>query len=392
MVLAGLVGVSGPGVAQSSEFRINTYTDGIQTQPRVTSFSDGGFVVVWQSSRSPGSDSNGRSILARRFDAAASPVGNDFQINQETTFDQISPLVATMAGDGFVVTWQTRDSSGTFESEGLKARIFDSSGSSIASEFRVEDPADGPISIQRAVGTVDSGRFAVVWTHQDGDDFFRVFDGQGAPLTAPVEVNPTGCSASPRLGTVADVDFVVLWTCSSGPLPVMYQRYAADGTPLGMELEGPSTQAVATTPTDFGFVLASFSSEGWSARRYDTAGVPFGSSFALDNGFRFKTLENGYVTLLIDNDGDRQGVTFSRVSTGGEIISRRMRANLFTADDQTNPDVVGLTDGRFVVVWDSRLSDDGDDLWSIRGRVFTDDLFEDGFESGDVSAWDLEVP
>jgi hypothetical protein len=58
---------SATGVAQGTEFRVNTYTTGIQNKPSVAMHADGHFVIAWGSDTQDGSD---YGIYAKRYNAA----------------------------------------------------------------------------------------------------------------------------------------------------------------------------------------------------------------------------------------------------------------------------------------------------------------------------------
>ena len=73
-LLGGSRGNAQPTPQDPVEFQVNAYTACSQRSPSVSSTLDGGFVVVWESCGSPGSDSDGGSIQFRRFDAAARAV------------------------------------------------------------------------------------------------------------------------------------------------------------------------------------------------------------------------------------------------------------------------------------------------------------------------------
>src|SRR4030095_9072357 len=70
------------GVKLGADFRVNTYTTGIQRWPRVAVRHDGQFVVVWQSN---GQDGNGYGVFGQRFRANGAPLGPEFQVNTFTT-------------------------------------------------------------------------------------------------------------------------------------------------------------------------------------------------------------------------------------------------------------------------------------------------------------------
>jgi hypothetical protein len=75
--------------------------------PRVGRNAAGDIVVVWESSTSDGNDTSGRSIQMRAFSSDGTPYYNRFQVNGNTSGDQIRPDVAV---DGFwaLVVWQSQ--------------------------------------------------------------------------------------------------------------------------------------------------------------------------------------------------------------------------------------------------------------------------------------------
>src|SRR5262245_21888515 len=86
------------------EFRVNSYTTGLQDQPRVAGDTAGNFVVVW---RGYGPDASGAAILAQRYDSSGVTVGSEFRINTYTTGGQYDPFVASDPAGNFVVAWTT---------------------------------------------------------------------------------------------------------------------------------------------------------------------------------------------------------------------------------------------------------------------------------------------
>ena len=76
---------SASGLAQGTQFQVNSSTSGYQGQPSVARFSNGEFVVVWESVSSTGTDLSSQSIQGQRFAADGSPLGVEFQVNTFTT-------------------------------------------------------------------------------------------------------------------------------------------------------------------------------------------------------------------------------------------------------------------------------------------------------------------
>ena len=83
-----------------SEFLVNTYTPGIQSDPAVAMDTDGDFVIAWTSL---GQDGDGLGIFGRSFSADGG--GPEFQINSYTTNTQRPLAVAMDAAGDLVVTW-----------------------------------------------------------------------------------------------------------------------------------------------------------------------------------------------------------------------------------------------------------------------------------------------
>jgi hypothetical protein len=90
------------GVAQGSEFRVNTYTTGDQTRPRATWMPQGGFVVAWQSMGQDGSDDG---VFGQRYDASGVPQGGEFRVNGFTPGVEAHAAIAS-AQNRFAVAWQ----------------------------------------------------------------------------------------------------------------------------------------------------------------------------------------------------------------------------------------------------------------------------------------------
>lgn len=104
------------GSRRGVQFQVNTYTPGRQGGPSVSVASDGGFTVVWDGYGSGENDDAFGSIQGQHFASNGSPVGDEFEVNTYTTSYQFYASVASM-GDGFVVVWDSMGSFGSDTSE-----------------------------------------------------------------------------------------------------------------------------------------------------------------------------------------------------------------------------------------------------------------------------------
>ena len=91
------------GAKVGTEFIANTYTTDEQEDPGLAVDSAGNFVVVWYSNPQDGS---GDGAFGQRFSSTGARLGTEFQINTYTTGGQTDPKVAAQPGGGFVVVWQ----------------------------------------------------------------------------------------------------------------------------------------------------------------------------------------------------------------------------------------------------------------------------------------------
>jgi hypothetical protein len=209
------------GVAQGDEFQVNTYTSNSQTYPSIGIDSDGHFIVVWHSNGSSGTDTSSNSIQAQRYDAAGIPVGDEFQVNSYTTGTQWNPSVAVGTEGDFVVAWWSAGSDGT-DSDGysVQARRFDADGLAVGAEFQVNTYTTTGQTFPMVVSDSESN-FVVTWTSygSSGTDtdsssiFAQSFSANGARIGDEFQVN-TYTTSSQRLSSIggnADGTFVVAW-------------------------------------------------------------------------------------------------------------------------------------------------------------------------------------
>jgi hypothetical protein len=241
------------GVAQGSEFRVNTFTLQAQTQPAVAMDADGDFVVAWQSE---GYDGSHYGVFARRFNAAGEPQGPEIPVSLSTINSQHLPVVAMDADGDFVVAWQSPEPGGGYGygPYDVFARRFDAAGTAQGPEVLVNSfttGRQGPASVAMDA----DGDFVVVWESQGQDDpsdtsfyglgiFAQRFDAAGVAQGPEVQVNTAtaGAQRIPSVAMDADGDFVVTW---QGPLQdaggygygygVFAQRFDAAGAPEGGE-------------------------------------------------------------------------------------------------------------------------------------------------------------
>jgi hypothetical protein len=217
----------------SAEFRVNSYTTGLQHRPRVALGGNGSFVVVWETSLQDG-DSYG--ISARRYDASGLPTGPDFRVNAYTTGPQVAPAVAADAGGDFVVAWSSIPQDG--DTWAVLAQRYDTTGTVVGGEFQVNTYTTS-IQYGPSVASAPDGRFMVLWKslNQDGNGYgvaARRFDASGVPQGADQLVNTytTGGQLDPAVAADGAGNFIVSWTSlaeDGSGAGIFARRYEASG-------------------------------------------------------------------------------------------------------------------------------------------------------------------
>src|SRR4051812_4978855 len=184
-------------------FQINSTSAGNQTGPNVVRLLDGRFVVLYQSSDTPG---NGIDIRARIFNPDGTATGNDFVISQIAAGDQTTPALFVNSNGTLSFLWQTPDLALPGNTQ-LVERTFDLTGNPLGGEQQVSGSgADGSYSFtQRSNGTI------FITYENNGDIYGRTLDANWNPLTAEVQLNTTtgGTQGQARLVTLTNNNILV---------------------------------------------------------------------------------------------------------------------------------------------------------------------------------------
>jgi hypothetical protein len=256
------------GVAQGSEFRVNTFTTSPQVQAAVAMDTSGDFVVAWTSYNQDGSNGG---VYAQRYSAAGLPLGSEFRANSYTTNKQAHSSVAIDANGDFVIAWDSSAQDGSLE--GIYAQRYDAAGIAQDGEFRVNTYATN-FQVFPSVAMDGSGDFVVTWAsnNQDGSGtgiYAQQYAVTGVAQGSEFRVN-TFTSSNQFLSTVAmdrDGDFVTAWdsdTQDGSGLGIYAQRYVVQRTPTVGSLadspdplpEGDPLTLSASNVTDDGTITS----------------------------------------------------------------------------------------------------------------------------------------
>ncbi|WP_068112971.1 calcium-binding protein [Tropicimonas marinistellae] len=399
----------------SDEFLVNSTTAGSQLASSITALADGRFVVTWQDGSLTGGDTSDYAIRAQVFTARGFTSGDEFLVNTTTADEQIEPSIAGLSDGRFVVVWSDYSrTGGDTDSYAVRGQIYNVDGSESGSEFLVTTTTVGN-QITPSVTALEDGEFVVTWmdsslTGGDNSSYgirAQVFDDTGSKSGSEFLVNTTTTDGqrNPDVTLLSDGKFVVTWDDFSqtggdtSSFAIRGQMFDADGTKSGSEFLVNTTTAnqqiepsiVGLTGGGFVIVWTDDSVSGGDtsdsavrAQVFDASGTATGSEILVNTTTSGEQSTSDVAALA---DGRFVIAWQDESATGDDTSGFAIRAQVFeangtaaddefvvnttTASDQTAPSITVLADGRFVVSWtdDSQTGDDTA-FTAVRSQIF----------------------
>jgi len=382
-----------------AEFQINTRTSSNQANPAIAMDADGNFVIVW-SSYFGGGRSN--DIFGQRFDPNCTPIGEEFQINTETSGNQKEPSVAIDNTGSFVVAWQGPPSE--FEKdEDIFSQRFDPNGQPLGDELLINTYTQGRQQHPK-VAMDRSGAFAVVWESERLEIDTTVvscqlFDVNGLTVGEEFEINLLDDCRYPDVAMDPNGKFAVVWMedGSSNNL-IMVRLYNADGSARTKPLDASTIKFNTITRPSIAMDANGYFVVAWDgdpnhasdddihARLYDPNGTPLGEQFIVNTNLADaqqypQVAMNNMGEFVIVWESEVQSITVERdifcqrFDSLGQQIGDEFQLNSYVEGDQKSLDVVLNDNGDFVVVWQSKGQDGSG--WGIFGEINSMEDFTD---------------
>ncbi|WP_299026248.1 DUF4214 domain-containing protein [uncultured Sulfitobacter sp.] len=408
----------------AAESLSNTATDFQQLEPRITTLSDGGYVVLWVDTSGQGGDADGSSIKARLFSDDGNALGPEILINQSTLGIQTQPSVTALVDGRFLVAWESfsQTSSETINgitvdlpSDGrVMARIFSADGAPEGGEFNLDTSLSGIQGIPTVQGLAGGG-FVASWFELDGYSAFetvdgnikaKIFDETGVTTSGEFKVNNLtfGLGVRPEMAELSDGRIIVVWDGTdltgkdTSGLGISGQLLDADGTKNGGVFTVNTTRGnqqdsakVVATP-DGGFVVVwndFLSGSGTQkydirGRVYDSNGFSKGQDFAIEGSLGSQldpvltVLDNNTLVVAWTDESGQSGdpstavkARFYDLETTDRVGTEAYLINSVTAETQSKPAITALSEGRFAVAWTDDSGIGGDTSgFGIKSAVF----------------------
>jgi len=380
-----------PGSPLGAAFTVSAAGEEAET-PAVARNSTGAFVIAWMDRVAlPGS----YVLKARRYDAAGSALGAEFQVNQVSVPPGNDVPAVAMAPNGeFIVAWPDLGV-GSTASAGIYARRYGADGSALGNEFLV---SAAQTAAQVKLATL-LGHFGTIYPPTPIDDVSVSINSAGNFVVTWDEFS--AAAALLCLGESAIPNCI-----ATNPTEILARRYSGGGTTAQaiqqVDYRLEATAAANLTDQIEGAPSVALAEDGsyavaWSRsnlldsgpyfRRYDSAGnattllaqqVSDNSAWAIDTGRVALAVDGAGNFTVVYPKGTRNGESF------GEPITLYARAYgskgtasgaEFRVDDGLSPnqgDVAMAMDpaGAFIVVWDLLDEASANGSWEIYSQRF----------------------
>lgn len=254
------------GIKQGNEFRVNTYTTNEQRHPEIAMDSDGDFVIAWESVYQDGSNAG---IFAQRYNAAGIAQGTEFLVNTVTYQLQQEPSIAMDDDGNFIIAWQSSP-----YATRICAQRYNAAGQAQGNEFDVSTYT-ATEQMYATIAMDNEGDFVIAWQREDIqgnpndiDIYARRYNSEGLAQGTEFQVNTftTHWQMQSTISMDNDGDFAIFWTSYGQNRDIYGQRYNADGLVQGAEFKVNtytfSLQALPSVAMDYNgnFVVSWYSS------------------------------------------------------------------------------------------------------------------------------------
>jgi hypothetical protein len=307
--------------------------------------------------------------------------GDEARLGAATSDHAGSPALATLSNGGFVAVWQGADTVAGGAGAGLWAQLRDAGGAASGAAFALTPNGDASAEGEPAVTALGGGRFVVAYSVADSVAY-RVIEADGSAGAEHVLDTGAGvdrAASMPTVATLADGSFAVGWR-SGGTVHV--QQAGADGSEAGAQETyaalgsawSPSIAAlkqggyvVSWGEINDGNVYAVFN----GASDASDARLPFvvngdGLAASLTTAAplpHVATLANGNFVVAWDSYANAPlgftvcDIFFQEYDSAGHALGGPVQANIESGGGRYDAAVTALSDGGFVVAWQSQTGD-----------------------------------
>ena len=368
---------------------------------------DGTVAPHYEVSVGDGVTITGPSIPSLFFYGTDIPYGSEFMVNSHTANSQSEPAIAKLFDDKFVVVWESDAQDG--DGYGIYGKIYNGDGTNYGNEFRVNTYTSNDQRLP-AVAGLPNGKFVIVWKSNSQDNsgygiYGQMYHANGTKHANEFQANTYTANEQeyPIVAGLLDSKFIVVWSSyeQDGSHGGVYgQMFNADGTDYASEFRvNTYTANYQTTPaitvlSDGKFVVvwkSKFQNDGdygIYGQIYNSDKSNYGNEFHINT---YTSLDQHYpdvaglsdgkfivVWSSYEQDGSHGGVYGQLFNNDGTNYDNEFIINTYTLNYQTTPSVAGLSNGKFVVIWKSKYQDSSE--YGVYGQIYYSDVTKYGNE------------
>ncbi len=312
-------------------------------------------------------------LFSRGVTAQNTTSSSEFQVNSYTPSSQLYPDVATLRNGNFVAVWESYNQ--IYVNSIIFGQIFNQNGTRIGSEFQIS----GTRFNTRVTGLSDGG-FIVIYGTAGSGVYARQFDDFGnlTNVEFQVNTNQTKFGGNPSITNTDDGGYIIAWESDGqdgDAAGIAAQRFNANNIKIGGEFQvntytiGDQTAPDIATLNGGGFVVV-WESDGQDGNSlgifgqiFQSNGSTLGTEFQLNTFATYSQtdpavigLENG--NFMVTWRSEVQGGIYARIcDPTGLPIGSEFPINTVTVGEQRSPSITKLTDGKIVTVWESSTAD-----------------------------------
>ena len=351
------------GIAQGSEFRVNTETIGDQSSPSVAMNAAGSFVITWQS----GSQNTGPTgIYAQLYTANGVANGGQFKVNTSTDYDQVTPSVAMDAAGDFVIVWQSNQALNGLNRtpSDILGRHYQSTGTASGNVFLISTIKSN-INSQNVqqfdprVSMDADGDFVVVWSRAIAEQsdwrthiIFRKYDSAGLPADSFDQQITYGLGQqSPSVAIENGDNFVITWQENSGggifssinAALIQGASYLESRFQVHPKLERPqqSPRIAMDASGEFAITWRDGIADGLALRQFDATGNPQSDMSFIDSTSTGKQ-DNGAIAMNPHGSFIVAWQSPDQTGASSDIYAQRFHAHLPPTLSQIEPTILNF--------------------------------------------------
>lgn len=278
------------------------------------------------------------------------------------------PALATLADGGFAAVWQGAD-------QAIWAQLRDGAGNARGAAFALTPGNDGVAEGQPSVAALDGGRFVAAYTTTVGGQpriAYRIVDANGqAGAQLLADAAPHLDAAMPDVVKLAGGAFAIAWRAGG---QVHVRSFDAAGNPAGAEqvhglLGTAFNPSIAATGNGYTVAWGEIGDGNiYAASAGGAAGVVSGDGLAASIATAaplpsIATLRDGGYVIAWDSYANEpfgfsmSDIFFQRYDAFGNKVGAMTQANLDGGGGRFEAEVTALSDGGFVVAWQSSSGD-----------------------------------